>query len=431
VKKVDTSQLKGLIQKLGVVRNYSSFILPTALMAVALFLLLVPAPLMSGRLKERMDKESADSGKRIKSLSSKGIVREQWKVEHNYQDALAKDANEIARLARQSSQRELLSYVIFPKPNETSTLIFEDFGRRYRSQLKKLIADLGGRERPTDIELLNSLNKGTSSGNDTGRSFGIDRINIAERFSYNKNNEVERTIVNELCLDVAESASFYVSLADIPGYKYWDTGSIGTGYKYMSIEQSVRTCWFWQIGYWIIEDVLMTMSEMNTSCENVLDCPVKRLISVGFGDGTRSSDRSGAEHIRPYYVMSTGDGIVKSFTKRVSNGKFDVVHFSIVVMVNADDALLLMQELCSAKEHAFKGFSGNEPEQKKFKHNQITILDSSIEPVETDIAEHEFYRYGDDAVVKLEMTCEYIFDVAGYNQIKPESLKNTAGAEEY
>jgi hypothetical protein len=363
-------------------------------------------------------------------LNSKRIVREQWKVERDYQDALAKDANEMAKLARQSSQRELLSYVIFPNPNETSPLIFEDFGRQYCSQLKKLIADLGGRERPTDIELLNSLNKGISSQHDAGRSFGLGRTSRTGQFSYNKKNEVERTIVNEFCLDVAESASFYVSLADMPGYKYWDIGSIDAGYKYMSMEQSVRTCWFWQIGYWIIEDVLMTMSEMNTNCENVLDCPAKRLVSVDFSGETESSARDDAEYIRPSYVMSEDDGMVRSFTKRLSDDKLDVVHFNIVVLVNADDALLFMQELCSAKEHTFKGFSGDEPKQK-FKHNQITILDSSIELVETDSSEHEFYRYGDDAVVRLEMICEYIFDVAGYNQIKPESLKNPVEEEKY
>lgn len=430
VKKLDTSQLKGLIQKFGVVRNYSSFILPVVLTTLALVLLFVLAPLTSGGLKERMNKESVDIGKRIKSLNSKGIVREQWKVERDYQDALAKDANEMAKLARQSSQRELLSYAIFPNPNETSPLIFEDFGRQYCSQLKKLIADLGGRERPTDIELLNSLNKGISSQHDAGRSFGFGRASRTGQFSYDKNNEVERTIVNEFCLDVAESASFYVSLADMPGYKYWDIDSIDAGYKYISMEQSVRTCWFWQIGYWIIEDVLMTMSEMNTSCENVLDCPAKRLISVDFSGETKSSARDDAEYIRPSYVMSEDDGMVRSFTKRLSDDKLDVVHFNTVVLVNADDALLFMQELCSAKKHIFKGFSGNEPEQK-FRHNQITILDSSIELVETDSSEHEFYRYGDDAVVRLEMTCEYIFDAAGYNQIKPESLKNPVEEEKY
>lgn len=427
--KIDISQLKGLIQKLGVLRNYSSFILPAALMAVALLLLLVPAPLMSGRLKERMKEESVDSGKRIKSLSSRDIVRDQWKIERNYQNAIARDANEIAGLTKQSSQRELLSSVIFPKPTETSTLIFENFGRQYRSRLRKLIADSGGRERPTDIELQKSLSRGISARADTRRSFGIGGTNTEERFSYNRNNEVQRTIVNELCLDVAESASFYVSLADIPGYKYWDIGSVDAGYKYMSMEQSVRTCWFWQIGYWIIEDVLKTMSQMNASCENVLDCPAKRLISVSFGATDKSGELGDTGYIRPSYVMFADDGMAKSFTNRVSNDNFDVVHFSVTVLVNADDFLLFMEELCRAKEHTFEGWKGNES-PRTFKHNQITILDSSIEPVEADSSEHEFYRYGDEASVRLELTCEYVFDKTGYSQVKPEFLKNIAAEED-
>ena len=60
---------------------------------------------------------------------------------------------------------------------------------------------------------------------------------------------------------------------------------------------------------------------------------------------------------------------------------------------------------------------------KTFRHNQITILQSDIRPVVFTNEEHKLYRYGDDAVVQLDLICEYIFDKGGYDAIKPKWVK--------
>jgi len=41
----------------------------------------------------------------------------------------------------------------------------------------------------------------------------------------------------------------------------------------------------------------------------------------------------------------------------------------------------------------------------------------------TDRGIHDLYRYGEDAVVELELVCEYIFNKKGYDEIKPELVK--------
>jgi hypothetical protein len=96
-----------------------------------------------------------------------------------------------------------------------------------------------------------------------------------------------------------------------------------------------------------------------------------------------------------------------------------------------------MNELCSAKEHTFKRWSGAEPVQI-FRHNQITVLETNINPVivnavttRTGASGHELYRYGDDAVVEVELVCEYIFERVGYDEIKPEFIKNLVIEEEW
>jgi hypothetical protein len=85
-----------------------------------------------------------------------------------------------------------------------------------------------------------------------------------------------------------------------------------------------------------------------------------------------------------------------------------------------------MSELCSAKEHTFRGYDGEQAPQT-FMHNQITILESTLKSINPDDREHELYRYGDDAVMQLDLVCEYVFYKAGYDPFKPSSIKEQPG----
>ncbi len=104
------------------------------------------------------------------------------------------------------------------------------------------------------------------------------------------------------------------------------------------------------------------------------------------------------------------------------------MHFSVGVVVKTKAVLPFMQQLCSAKQHRFRGFSGEEQEQV-FKHNQITILESDVGSIDRKDATHNLYRYGDDAVVELDLICEYVFNKNGYDEIKPESIKELLSKE--
>jgi len=50
--------------------------------------------------------------------------------------------------------------------------------------------------------------------------------------------------------------------------------------------------------------------------------------------------------------------------------------------------------------------------------------------VERDAPDNANYRYGDEAVVRLDLICEYIFNRDGYDKIKPESIKVRLGQSE-
>lgn len=402
-------KFKDIMQVLSVFKDYSSLLTPVVLVLVGV-LVFVPTQLMSSKLKKQIAEESISKiGKKIKSLSRDTVARDQWLVEQEYQFAFASDANQVTLLARQSSQRPLLSYKIFPEPKDTSMLIFEEFGNRFRDAIDKQIIRLNARDCPTIAEIERDSQ---NSGRSVARNRGMGRSPVWRGSS----SGVDIIIKDVLCQAKAESASVYANAIDLSGYEFWKE------YEYTGMDKAVKDCWYWQLAYWIIEDVIETIDTMNSWSNTVFASPVKRLMSVGFTkDEDSYRDRTTISG-EPGYVLSAENGFTGSCTDRWSNDNIDVVHFNISVVVSAKAVLPFMQQLCSAKRHKFKGWSGEEQEQI-FKRNQITILRSQIKPVDMEDEVHDLYRYGEDAVIKLDLICEYIFNKNGYEEIKPESIK--------
>ena len=417
---MDISKFK---EQLGFFKNYSLLLVPVVIGLVSA-LLFIPTQLMSSHLKKKMVDESISRrGRRIQTLSINAVASNQWEVERDYQQAYESDANQTALLAKQSTQRQLLSYKIFPEPKDTSTLIFEEFGQQFRNAVDKLIAGVNALDCPTDAELDRSLQRSLGSRRGRGRS--------SRRFlkmSPSSLSEVDATIVDALCRAKAESACVYINPADLNRYEFWGKregeSEGGEKYEYAGRNEAVEECWYSQLAYWIVEDVIDTIGALNSGSNKVLTSPVKRLVAVSF---TRSSERSSgarrkAAGDRPGYVLSVVDGLTEPCTGRFCNDDIDIVHFNVVAVVSTKAALPFMQQLCSAKEHKFRGFFGEGPEQT-FRHNQITILESEIQSIDREDEAHSLYRYGDDAVVELNLICEYIFNKNSYDKIKPESVK--------
>ena len=139
------------------------------------------------------------------------------------------------------------------------------------------------------------------------------------------------------------------------------------------------------------------------------------------------STRSTARIIRdvPTYVLTIQDGLTLPWTSRVCNDDIDVVHFNVRVVVSTKAVLRFMQQLCSAKRHIVRESGGQIQGPRYAKHNQITILESKIKPIVRQVGLHENYRYGEDAVVELDLICEYVFSKKGYDDIKPVSVKKS------
>jgi hypothetical protein len=406
---MDISGFKEVVQKLSFFKNYSSLLVPVIIGLVGV-LLFIPTQLMSSRLRERIARESISVGRQVKSLSKNTVARDQWQVEQEYQQAYARDANQAALLVKQSSQRELLSYKIFPSPKDTSTLIFEEFGKRYREAINELITRMNARDCPTESELQRELPSSSGFSLRGGRGL-VGRL-----------SEVDTTITDVICQARAESASVYAKAADLAGYDFW------AKYEYFGRGTAIDDCWYWQLAYWITEDVIDTIGALNSGSNSVFTSSVKRLLDVSFaGDVVGGSAKKASDTMRPAYVLMLGEGFAEPCTGRFTDDDIDVVHFNIVVVVSAKAVLPFMEELCSAKEHRFRGYFGEE-EERIFRHNQITVLESDIGPINREDTTHLLYRYGEDTVVELDLVCEYVFNKNGYDEIKPESIKKTSKA---
>jgi hypothetical protein len=397
--KIDISKLKDLMKGLGGLRVYLVLIWP-AVILLACGAVLTAAWLMGSSLKQKADRESVPMGNQVREMLKKLPAAGQAEVERQYQDAYRRDANLIKSLSVESAQRELLSYDIFPQPKDTSTLLFTRFGAKFCQGVEGLIAKVRGGDCPGAEELQAARQAGSSPG-------GAGGLSASSR------------IVEEICHARARSVSVYADPGTVSGYDFWKT------YQYSNIDDSVKDCWFWQVGYWIIEDVFSTVGTMNAGSSSVLTSPVKRVERVGFvtPDALFTAGAGKTSQERPKYVTKPEEQLTESFTGRVSNENIDVVHFSMVVMLSSKAIIPFMRELCSAKEHGFTGFTGQES-AKVFKHNQITILESRVKPVDLTSADHQYYRYGSDSVVEVEFVCEYIFNKKGYDAIKPELIKN-------
>jgi len=419
---MDISKIKNAVQ--NIFKNYSSLLVPAAIGLFAM-LLLIPTQLMSSKLRAQIADESISRrGKKIQSLSRNPVARRQWEEEQKYQQAYADDANTIALLAKESTERELLSYKIFPEPKDKSSLIFGQFGRQFRKSIDKLLSRLRAGGCPTDAELERGLEGLSTAGGSRWSRLG------KKGSSYSRLSEARATVEDVLCREKAKSASVYANSANLSGYEFWRE------YEAKSWADAIRDCWYWQLGYWITEDIINTIDVLNSGSKSVLTSPVKQLLDVSFTRGGRISRSSaGAQpgtkttNGRPKYVISIGDAFTMPCTARLSNESIDVVHFKVSVVVSTKAILPFMQQLCSVKQHKFRGWDGREQEQV-FKHNQITILETKIKSIDRKDDEHRLYRYGDDAVVELDLICEYIFNKAGYEEVKPNAVKEALAEEQ-
>lgn len=397
-----------------IIKKNIAIIIPAAIAVVAI-LLFVPTILMRGKINDKLE-QSKRAASEVDSAIYSVVPLRQYEVVKEYQDRHEQDANEIKNLAVQTTQRELLSYKIFPEPNETSVQIFNEFKKAYKTAFIKLIKDMNALDAPSDIEIRNE------AGANAAATMGSDR-QLFSSSSRTDTSKSDSKIIELLCKRRSKEIPVYANPQVFSGVNFWDN------WEYSGVQNAVLSCWYCQLACWIHKDIVDTINQLNAGSTSVAESSVKRLLGVRFDSadaGGRSNTTNNMNAIElPGYVKDGGKQLCQPWTQRISNDKIDIIHFSVAVIVRADDVLKFMGALCSEKEHYFSGYNG-EQDRQLFKHNQITVLQTTILPVDRQALNHERYVYGEDAVVHLNLICEYLLIREGYDAIKPMSLKEPA-----
>ncbi len=392
-----------MIDVVKIFKKNMPIIIPAAIVAVAIFLL-VPTVMLRGKIKAKLS-ESANVVREVDSTLYEAVSSRQPEIAIKYQDNHQADANEIDKLAQQTSQRELLSYKIFPDPNETSSQIFNEFKREYKAVFANFVKDLNALDAPTDSEIRKQAGAIT-----------IQPTAVAETSGRKSSDE---KIIELICRSRSEEIPVYANPWVFSGYAYWDK------WEFAGMASAVRDCWYCQMTVWIHQDVISSINSINADSTSVAKSSVKRLLSSDFSGGSRDTGLD-----MPVYVTEKSGGLCQPWTGRKCDDRIDVMHFAVSVIVRADDVLKFMTALCSEKEHTFAGFKG-ELSPQTYKHNSITVLGSRIEPIDRTSTEHKRYYYGQDAIVKLDLICEYVFNRQGYDVIKPKVIQDEIiGAEQ-
>ena len=392
-----------------ILKKNTSIIIPTAIVVLAV-LLFVPTIIIRGKINEKLE-QSKRLGQNVDSTMKSVVPARQYEIVKTYEDTHQKDANDIHNLAIQTTQRELLSYKIFPEPNETSIEIFNEFKKAYNTAFAKFIKDMNALDAPTDIEIRKEV--GVSTGLIDSQS---DRT-IPGR-NIDKGNE---KIVELICKRRSKEIPVYANPQVFSGYAFWNNR------ENRNIQDAVRDCWYCQLAYWIHKDIVDSINAINSGSTSVANSSVKRLLGIRFASADAATIGTSSDIEMPSYVTDNSGYLCRPWTDRKSNDQIDVVHFSIAIIIRANDVLKFMDLLCSEKQHCFTGYKGDQTPQQ-FKHNQITILQSNIKPVDREDQDHIRYRYGQDAIVHLNLICEYIFNKEGYDTIEPNSIKEVSQA---
>ncbi len=434
--------IKDIFQKLSVLKNNSYLLIPIIISLVGI-LIFLPTYLINHKLRKQIQEESIAPLKQIEKFKENSISNKLLEIEQQNLDAQILDVNEISRLALQTSERQPLRNDIFTldpnDPNSTFSLqIFQQFGQKYREGIDEMIAKANAGDCPTEVELQRTLEESRASAliqkNRSARSYYRDTLD--SRIGQ-QTDDLTNMIYDQICLERASSISVYVNPTDLSNYQFW------ANFQYNQAAEAIETCWYSQLAYWVIEDIFDTITSMNSGYENVLSAPVKRLMSLTFQSTfgstgsfgmsrgvTISQDNTNENLDVPKYVMSPEEGLAPAYTGRYTKEDVDVIHFKVKFVIDMNALLPFINELYKAKEHTYIDDDGT---RHTYKHNQITILNSKTQYANPNYIEHLYYRYGEGGIIELELTCEYIFNRKGYENIMPKSIEtmfSEAAAEE-
>jgi len=167
--------------------------------------------------------------------------------------------------------------------------------------------------------------------------------------------------------------------------------------------------YFAQLSYWIQQDVVNAINDANGQSKSIAESPVKFLVAVRL-----QPVQGGPAFVTATDLQATGDpdGTIRketivSPTGRVSNGLFDVFHFTVVAEVEA------------AKVGEFLRALGN--------NRFITPLWVDVKTVDNATALAQGHFYGDKPMLNVTAQCELLYLRSWNTKLMPALVAKRLG----
>lgn len=171
-------------------------------------------------------------------------------------------------------------------------------------------------------------------------------------------------------------------------------GSLGPDITKQATPEQI---WYAQNMLWIDQDICSAISQINAKANNIMDAPIKQLLKISIPDDDKqyiTLSNSGAPTTGDSAVTLTDDMIAgKAFnlseTGRISNPKYDVIHFRVEMNVDARKVPEIVAQLQRGR--------------------LITVFTCDTNAVDARAAVDQGYVYGEAPVVNLKLMCEELF----------------------
>jgi hypothetical protein len=160
--------------------------------------------------------------------------------------------------------------------------------------------------------------------------------------------------------------------------------------------------WYAQVGLWVQEDVVRAIKELNDAAAQratqadpslepcVEHVPVKRVVSMR----VRGYQAAKPVEFPAMPTLDAREGPIKSFTDSKCNEQFDVVQFTLTVIVDPRDVQRLIDQICRT--------------------NFYRCIDVDYDQVNRVAEENAGYVYGAAPVVRLQLAFEGFFSRDAY-----------------
>lgn len=333
-----------------------------------------------------------------------------------YSDAMKKVGNDAKivhelAVAYNHKDRGVLLPEVFPAPpeDERETLPYEMYDR-FIAGIEGLLKTIDAGKPPSAEEVREDLESEREE---------LENRNIADEDSEEKQKWMQEKLSETRLSIYADSASAVGVYASFDSFPYLDVNE-------PIAPPLPAELYDWQWQYWIYEDVLLAMKDANSDSVSVLDAPVKRIISVfvlddplagasvvsrgagggsGFGRGKPAKNTNANETV---VAVANPSIEVKldynaSFTGRQTNPLYDVRVVQLNLVVETAKLPAVMDALAQ--------------------RNFITVINSTIIPVDPFDALGDGYIYGAKPVSRIELKLETIWFRQWMSPFMPDDVK--------